>query len=45
VIVVTFERTLLVYRRGHGPGRTGVNPQWDARARAAAGFERPKSER
>jgi itaconyl-CoA hydratase len=42
VIVVTFERTLLVYRRGHGPGRTAITPQWDERTLAAAGLERPK---
>ena len=33
VVVITFTRTLLVYRRGHGPGGTGPG-----RARAA---ERP----
>jgi acyl dehydratase len=41
VIVITFERTLLVYRRGHGPSRTSVEPVWDARARAAAGLDEP----
>lgn len=38
-IVITFERTLLVYRRGHGPVRGQVSPKWDARARAAAGLD------
>jgi itaconyl-CoA hydratase len=40
VIVITFERTLLVYRRGHGPGRASVTPQWDERALKAAGLDR-----
>jgi itaconyl-CoA hydratase len=31
-IVITFERTLLVYRRGQGPSRTSVEPKWDAAA-------------
>lgn len=31
-IVITFERTLLVYRRGHGPGRADVEPRWDERS-------------
>ena len=38
VIVITFERTLLVYRRGHGPSRNPVEPVWDARALKAAGL-------
>jgi acyl dehydratase len=37
-IVITFERTLLVYRRGHGPRFADVRPQWDRRSRAAAGL-------
>ncbi len=37
-IVITFERTLLVYRRGHGPS-VAVEPEWDDRSRAAAGIE------
>jgi len=41
VIVITFERTLLVYRRGHGPGRSAVTPRWDARTLALAGLEQP----
>jgi itaconyl-CoA hydratase len=41
LIVITFERTLLVYRRGHGPVRAAVQPVWDARARAAAGLTAP----
>lgn len=38
-IVITFERTLMVYRRGHGPTMVSVEPQWDARSRRAAGVE------
>jgi hypothetical protein len=38
VIVISFERTLLVYRRGHGPARDPVEPHWDARALKAAGL-------
>jgi itaconyl-CoA hydratase len=36
--VITFERTLLVYRRGHGPRFAAVEPHWDRRSRAAAGL-------
>lgn len=39
VIVITFERTLMVYRRGHGPGRNFVEPVWDERSRRAAGID------
>jgi itaconyl-CoA hydratase len=38
VIVITFERTLLVYRRGHGPAVDAVAPVWDERSRRAAGL-------
>ena len=38
VVVITFERTLLVYRRGHGPRRSRVQPVWDERSRRAAGL-------
>ncbi|MEU9671207.1 MaoC family dehydratase [Streptomyces bobili] len=38
VIVITFERTLMVYRRGHGPGFATVEPVWDERSRRAAGL-------
>jgi len=38
VVVITFERTLLVYRRGHGPGLTTVSPVWDQRSLKAAGL-------
>lgn len=38
VIVITFERTLLVYRRGQGPSRNAVEPVWDERALKAAGL-------
>lgn len=34
-IVITFERTVLVYRRGHGPGHSTVEPVWDERSRRA----------
>jgi acyl dehydratase len=37
-IVITFERTLLVYRRGHGPRFADVWPEWDRRSLAAAGL-------
>ena len=37
-IMITFERTLLVYRRGHGPRFADVEPQWDRRSLAAAGL-------
>jgi acyl dehydratase len=40
VVVITFERTLLVFRRGHGPLANQVKPQWDARALAAAGLDK-----
>jgi acyl dehydratase len=39
VVVITFERTLLVYRRGHGPRHARVEPVWDERSRRAAGLE------
>lgn len=39
VIVISFERTLLVYRRGHGPGRVAVEPRWDERSLKAAGLD------
>ncbi|SMD22171.1 MaoC family dehydratase [Kibdelosporangium aridum] len=39
VIVITFERTLLVYRRGHGPDLASVEPVWDERSRKAAGLD------
>lgn len=38
VIVISFERTLLVYRNGCGPSRTSVEPQWDATSMRAAGL-------
>jgi hypothetical protein len=37
--VITFERTLLVYRRGHGPKFATVGPTWDRRSLAAAGLQ------
>jgi acyl dehydratase len=43
VIVISFERTLLVYRRGHGPARGSVEPVWDARSLKAAGLSAPPS--
>lgn len=38
-IVVTFERSMLIYRRGHGPTAYSVEPRWDERSRRAAGFD------
>jgi itaconyl-CoA hydratase len=43
-IVITFERTLLVYRRGHGPRFADVRPEWDRRSLAAAGLPVEESE-
>ncbi|MGZ4542494.1 MAG: MaoC family dehydratase [Mycobacteriaceae bacterium] len=40
-IVMSFERTLLVYRRGQGPGHAAVTPKWDKRALKAAGVSDP----
>jgi ribosomal protein L34 len=37
-IVITFERTLMVYKRGYGPARKDVQPVWDKRSRRAAGL-------
>ncbi|MFI7102456.1 MaoC family dehydratase [Streptomyces sp. NPDC050161] len=34
-VVIVFERTLLVYRRGYGPGFAEVRPVWDERSRKA----------
>ncbi|WP_020496497.1 MaoC family dehydratase [Sciscionella marina] len=34
-IVITFERTVMVYRRGHGPEFGTVEPVWDEHARKA----------
>jgi itaconyl-CoA hydratase len=42
-IVISFERTLLVYRRGHGPARAAIEPRWDARSLRAAGLTAPPS--
>lgn len=36
-VVITFERTLMVYRRDHGPRFAAVAPVWDERARRAIG--------
>jgi itaconyl-CoA hydratase len=38
-IVITFERTLMVFRRGHGFDPTSVRPLWDERTRKAAGLD------
>ncbi len=43
-VVITFERTLLVYRKGFGPQRGAVAPVWDERSRRAAGLEQPSPE-
>lgn len=40
-VVITFERTLLVYRRDFGPRRADVEPVWDDRALRAAGLSEP----
>jgi len=37
-IVITFERTLMVYKRGYGPAQNDVQPVWDERSRRAAGL-------
>ncbi|MBV9195186.1 MAG: hypothetical protein JO168_13655 [Solirubrobacterales bacterium] len=37
-IVITFERTLLVYRRGRGPDIAQAEPKWDPRSLHAAGL-------
>jgi itaconyl-CoA hydratase len=37
-IVITFERSVMVYRRGHGPEFAAVQPFWDERSLAAAGI-------
>src|SRR5262245_6442856 len=37
-IVISFERTFMVYRRGHGPQFARVEPVWDGRSLAAAGL-------
>jgi acyl dehydratase len=34
-IVITFERTIMVYRRGHGPEVADVEPRWDERSSPA----------
>ena len=39
-IVITFERTVMVYRHGHGPQFGDVAPVWDDRALATAGLAR-----
>ncbi|GAA4198469.1 (R)-specific enoyl-CoA hydratase RipB/Ich [Streptosporangium oxazolinicum] len=38
-IVIIFERTMMIYRRGNGPDVTAVEPVWDARAERA--LDRP----
>ncbi len=37
-IVITFERTFMVYRRGRGPQFADVEPVWDTRSLSAAGL-------
>jgi acyl dehydratase len=36
-VVITFERTIMVYRRGHGPAIAEVQPLWDERSSPAGG--------
>lgn len=38
-VVITFERTIMVYKRAHSPGHAAVEPVWDARSRRAAGLD------
>lgn len=35
VVVIVFERTMMIYRLGHGPDFAGVKPVWDAKSRKA----------
>ncbi|NYH77769.1 hypothetical protein FHR84_001083 [Actinopolyspora biskrensis] len=42
VVVITFERTLLVHRRGHGPEMRSVRPVW---TNGRAGPSHPSSEK
>ena len=34
-IVIIFERTMMIYKKGYGPDFTAARPQWDALARKA----------
>lgn len=36
-IVIVFERTMLIYRKGQGPDFTGVTPEWDELSLKALG--------
>lgn len=36
-IVIVFERTMMIYRRGHGPATAATRPIWDDRALRAIG--------
>lgn len=36
-IVIIFERTMMIYRQGHGPDFAGTTPVWDERAKRALG--------
>ncbi|MDO5670234.1 MAG: MaoC family dehydratase [Corynebacterium sp.] len=38
-IVITFERTMMVFKRAFAPGLATVEPVWDERAKKAAGIE------
>lgn len=42
-VVITFERTIMVYRRGAGPETASVEPVWDRRSLAA--IESSRAER
>jgi itaconyl-CoA hydratase len=42
VVVITFERTLLVYRRDKGPDMLFATPKWDQAALKAAGVTSPQ---
>lgn len=37
--MITFERTLMVYKHGRGPDAASVAPVWDERSRRAAGLD------
>ncbi|APG81727.1 MaoC family dehydratase [Corynebacterium pseudotuberculosis] len=38
-IVITFERTIMVYKKGYGPGYATVEPIWDDHTRKTTGLD------
>ncbi|AEQ06714.1 MaoC family dehydratase [Corynebacterium pseudotuberculosis 258] len=38
-IVITFERTIMVYKKGYGPGYATVKPIWDDHTRKTTGLD------